>query len=68
MSVLFLAIKDNAVKLCVEPLHGILFGQSVREASTAEDKVEVHSVEPRDLSTCTAVFVTSVSSHDCKVS
>ena len=44
MSGLFLAIKDNAVKLCVEPLHGVLFGQSVREASTAENKVEVHPV------------------------
>ena len=60
MSVLFLAIKDNAVELCVEPLHGVLFGQSGREASTA--------VLLRDLSTFTAFFITSVSSHNCKVS
>ena len=56
---LLFAVEDDAVKLGLEPLHGVLLGQPVREshpaslatpmtdvhASTAEDNVEVHAVD-----------------------
>ena len=56
---LLFAVEDDAVKLGLEPLHGVLLGQSVRKshtaslatpvtdvhASAAEDNVEVHAVD-----------------------
>ena len=58
-TVLLFAVEDDAVKLGLEPLHGVLLGQSVRKshtaslatpvtdvhASAAEDNVEVHAVD-----------------------
>ena len=60
LTVLFLAVEDDAVELGLEPLHGVLLGESVRKshtaslatpvadvhASPAEDNVEVHPVDP----------------------
>ena len=56
---LLFAVEDDAVKLGLEPLHGVLLGQSVGEPHTAslaapvtnihagptEDNVEVHAVD-----------------------
>ena len=56
---LLFAVEDDAVKLGLEPLHGVLLGQPVREshaaslatpvtnihAGSTEDNVEVHAVD-----------------------
>ena len=56
---LLFAVEDDAVKLGLEPLHGVLLGQPVGEPHTAslaapvadvhagpaEDNVEVHTVD-----------------------
>ena len=58
-TVLLFAVEDDAVELGLEPLHGVLLGQSVRKSHTAslatpvtnihagsaEDNVEVHAVD-----------------------
>merc|ERR1719221_2167024 len=45
LTVLFLAVEDDAVKLGLEPLHGVLLGESVRKSHTASLAAPVADVD-----------------------